>query len=49
MKTRTIRKLAIVALATLVAACNTVQGAGKDVESIGKAGERTLDRAKEGL
>jgi len=49
MKTETVKKLAVVALVTLVAACNTVQGAGKDVESIGKAGERTLDKAKEGL
>lgn len=49
MNTETIKKLAVVALVTLVAACNTVQGAGKDVESIGKAGERTLDKAKEGM
>jgi predicted small secreted protein len=49
MKTETIKKLAIVALITLVAACNTVQGAGKDVESIGKAGERTLKGAKSGM
>ncbi|MGE0669137.1 MAG: hypothetical protein AB7O49_21495 [Sphingomonadales bacterium] len=49
MKTDTIKKLAIAALVTLVAACNTVQGAGQDVESIGKAGERTLDKAKEGM
>ena len=49
MKTETIKKLAVVALVTLVAACNTVQGAGRDVESIGKAGERTLDGAKSGI
>jgi predicted small secreted protein len=46
MQSETIRKLALVALATLIAACNTVQGAGKDVESIGRAGERAIDSAK---
>lgn len=49
MKPETLKKLAVVVLVTLVAACNTVQGAGKDVTSIGKAGERTLDKAKEGI
>ncbi len=49
MKVETLKKLAVVALVTLVAACNTVQGAGKDVQSIGKAGERTLDKAKQGM
>ncbi len=49
MKVETLKKLAVVALVTLVAACNTVPGAGKDVQSIGKAGERTLDKAKEGM
>ena len=46
MKTETIKKFAVVALVTLVAACNTVQGAGKDVESVGKAGEREMDKAQ---
>ncbi len=46
MKTELVKKLTIVALATIVTACNTVQGAGQDVESLGKAGERELDRAK---
>ena len=49
MNTPTLRKLVVVALVTLVAACNTVQGAGKDVSSIGRAGERTLDKAMQGL
>jgi predicted small secreted protein len=49
MKAETLKKLAVVALVTMVAACNTVQGAGKDVQSIGKAGERTLDKAKQGM
>jgi predicted small secreted protein len=46
MKTDTLKKIAVVALVTLVAACNTVQGAGKDVESVGKAGEKVIDDAK---
>ena len=40
-----LKRVAIIALATLVAACNTVQGAGQDVQSIGRAGERALDGA----
>lgn len=46
MKSENLKKLAVVALVTMVAACNTVQGAGKDVESVGKAGERAIDSAK---
>ena len=41
-----IRKLATVAiLGTMLAtaACNTVRGAGKDVQSVGKAVEKTSD------
>ena len=30
-------------VATLLSACNTVKGAGQDVESVGKAGERAID------
>lgn len=41
-----LKRLVIIALATLAAACNTVQGAGQDVQSIGRAGERALDAAK---
>jgi predicted small secreted protein len=29
--------------ATLLAACNTVKGVGRDVESVGRAGERVID------
>ncbi|MEN3952798.1 entericidin A/B family lipoprotein [Iodidimonas sp. SYSU 1G8] len=46
MKSENLKKLAVLALVTMVAACNTVQGAGKDVESVGKAGERAIDSAK---
>jgi predicted small secreted protein len=46
MKSETLKKFAVLALVTMVAACNTVQGAGKDVESVGKAGEKAIDKAK---
>ena len=34
--------LGISALSLAATACNTVQGAGEDIESVGKAGERAL-------
>ena len=44
MKTRTILgALAAVYLSMTVSACNTVQGLGEDVESVGEAGERAID------
>lgn len=30
------------AIALTATACNTVQGVGRDIESVGKAGERVL-------
>jgi predicted small secreted protein len=27
----------------LLSACNTVKGAGRDIESVGEAGERAID------
>ncbi|GGB72135.1 entericidin A/B family lipoprotein [Blastomonas aquatica] len=30
-------------IATVLSACNTVKGAGRDVESVGKAAERAID------
>ncbi len=30
-------------VASLLSACNTVKGAGRDVESVGKAAERAID------
>ncbi len=30
-------------VATLLSACNTVKGAGRDVESVGNAAERAID------
>ena len=43
------RKFALAVLAVAVvtlAACNTVKGAGRDVQSVGQAGEEALDAAK---
>jgi predicted small secreted protein len=34
--------LGITALSLTAAACNTVKGVGRDVESVGQAGERAL-------
>jgi predicted small secreted protein len=45
MNAETWKKLALVAAIAALAACNTVQGAGEDVESVGRAGERELDKA----
>jgi entericidin B len=46
MMSEGLKKIAVLGLVLALAACNTVQGAGKDVESIGKAGERAIDSAK---
>ena len=35
--------IAAVYLSMTVSACNTVQGLGEDVESVGEAGERAID------
>jgi predicted small secreted protein len=32
----------LLASAVLLAACNTVKGVGRDIESVGKAGERAI-------
>lgn len=40
---RTARLLVAAALVTLLAACNTVQGAGQDIESVGKTGEDVIN------
>ncbi len=34
---------ALAALTLTTAACNTVQGLGRDIESVGKAGEEVID------
>lgn len=40
-KTFIVAALAIVTLSS--AACNTVQGLGQDIESVGRAGEEAID------
>lgn len=34
--------LAVGSIALTAAACNTVKGAGRDIESVGEAGDRAL-------
>lgn len=34
---------ALAALALTATACNTVQGVGDDIKSVGRAGERAID------
>jgi predicted small secreted protein len=43
---RKIALLAVLAMSVVVAACNTVEGAGKDVSAAGKAVTNTADDAK---
>lgn len=38
--------LALVASTLIVSACNTVEGAGKDVSSAGRAVSNTADKSK---
>lgn len=40
---KNIAMLALMATAILVAGCNTVKGLGRDIESVGKAGEQAID------
>jgi entericidin B len=42
-KTLTLAALAALTL-TATAACNTVKGAGEDISSVGRAGERAIKR-----
>lgn len=43
---RKIVTLALLVGTTLTSACNTIHGAGKDVQSAGKAVSKTADKAK---
>jgi entericidin A len=36
--------LALVASVSLLAACNTVKGLGRDIESVGKSGEKAIKK-----
>lgn len=44
---RLILALAALAAATLIASCNTTEGAGKDIKSLGKGIEETARDAKD--
>lgn len=44
--TRLLALLAAAAFATTLTACNTVEGAGKDVKATGQAVENAADKAK---
>ncbi|MES2291201.1 MAG: entericidin A/B family lipoprotein [Pseudomonadota bacterium] len=35
---------ALIASTTLLAACNTVKGAGRDIESVGQAGSDAINK-----
>ena len=41
-KTRAFTAILLASLSFMAAACNTVQGAGEDIESVGEAGERAI-------
>lgn len=43
MRNKTIVRAAILFTCLGLAACNTVQGVGRDVQSVGKTVERTAD------
>jgi entericidin B len=43
---KTITAVLFATLTMLVAGCNTVEGAGKDVKATGQAVERAADKAK---
>jgi predicted small secreted protein len=38
--------LSVLAVALVAAACNTVEGAGKDIKATGQAVEKAADKAK---
>jgi predicted small secreted protein len=44
--TRLLALLAAAAVASMLTACNTVEGAGKDVKATGQAVENAADKAK---
>lgn len=42
-KTKKFTAILLSSLAFMAAACNTVQGAGQDIESVGEAGEDAIN------
>lgn len=44
MNKRMITALVLASLAVTTAACNTVKGLGRDIESVGEAGDKAINR-----
>ena len=44
MLRKTVLALAVLGVALTTSACNTVKGLGRDVESVGQAGDRAVNR-----
>lgn len=44
MKKRMIAAIALASLAIATTACNTVKGLGQDIESVGEAGAKAINR-----
>lgn len=44
MKKRIITAIMLASLGITTAACNTVKGLGRDIQSVGEAGEKAIDR-----
>jgi predicted small secreted protein len=45
LATRVLILSAVAAIAACVSGCNTVKGAGTDIQKAGEAGERAIDKA----
>lgn len=43
MKNRLITALVLASLAVTTAACNNVKGLGRDIESVGEAGDKAIN------
>ena len=43
MKNRLITALVLASLTVTTAACNTVKGLGRDIESVGEAGDKAIN------
>lgn len=44
MKKRIITAIVLASLTVTTAACNTVKGLGRDIESVGDAGDKAINR-----
>ena len=43
-KSHSVKLLAVITASLLVMGCNTVKGAGQDIESVGQAGDDAINR-----